>query len=99
MADLGISLLFFNDVFYCRRCEAIASFKTCPHEAQHRLSMTGVEIKRMLKSGEMPPEELIRPEIAKVSLESLGLLSRSNSLMGDPTHGNPSAEKLEVSGE
>jgi sulfate adenylyltransferase len=42
----------------------LATEKTCGHpEARRNISMTA--LRTMLRNGEMPPSELIRPEIAE----------------------------------
>lgn len=72
MADeLGITPLFFDNAFYCRKCLGMASYKTCPHDSTDRLSLSGTNVRGMLKAGKMPPAEITRPEVAKVLIESM----------------------------
>ena len=64
--DLGIKPILFSESFFCKHCRLVASNKTCGHDvADHfRISMTA--LREMLKKGETPPAEMMRPEIAKI---------------------------------
>ncbi|HID11517.1 MAG TPA: sulfate adenylyltransferase, partial [Candidatus Latescibacteria bacterium] len=64
--DLGIVPLFFRTFFYCRKCGGVANEKTCPHSDEDRVNFSGTTIRRMLSRGEVPPPELMRPEVAEV---------------------------------
>lgn len=61
--DLGIHILKFENSFYCRRCVAIATDKTCQHEEMHRLAPSGTAVRKMIEGGEEIPAEFMRPEI------------------------------------
>ena len=67
---LGITPLFFENSFYCRSCHGMATEKTCPHDSDHRVSLSGTQVRAMLGRGEMPPEEFTRPEVAQILMES-----------------------------
>lgn len=64
--DLGIVPLFFRTFFYCKRCGGVANEKTCPHSEESRVNFSGTRIRKMLSLGEVPPAELMRPEVAEV---------------------------------
>jgi sulfite reductase (ferredoxin) len=64
--ELGITPLFFDETFYCRRCEAVTSPKTCPHGPQDRVALSGAVVREILGRGELPPTEFARPEIAEI---------------------------------
>jgi sulfate adenylyltransferase len=68
--DLGITPLFFREFFYCRRCEGIANEKICPHDESSRMTFSGTKLRTMFQSGQAPPKEFMRPEVAEVILRS-----------------------------
>jgi sulfate adenylyltransferase len=69
--DIGITPLFFDHAFYCRKCGAIVSAKTCPHDPEHHLVLSGTQVREMLERGEMLPEEFTRPEVSQVLVEGM----------------------------
>ncbi|MBI4302348.1 MAG: sulfate adenylyltransferase [Chloroflexi bacterium] len=75
--ELGVVPLFFEHAFYCRRCGNMASPKTCPHEADDRIILSGTKVRAMLQQGEEPPPEFTRPEVAQILVE--GMKSRQPS--------------------
>ncbi|HRD02689.1 MAG TPA: sulfate adenylyltransferase [Candidatus Saccharicenans sp.] len=66
--DLGIVPLFFKSFFFCRRCQSVENEKTCPHDRSDHVEFSGTKIREMLVKGEIPPPELMRPEVARVIL-------------------------------
>ncbi len=64
--DLVIVPLFFKSFFYCRKCRSVVNEKTCPHPASEHINFSGTKIREMLSKGEIPPPELMRPEVAKI---------------------------------
>jgi sulfate adenylyltransferase len=67
--ELDITPLFFDEAFFCRRCDGMASSKTCPHESSERVALSGTRVRELLRSGEPLPEEFTRPEVSEILAE------------------------------
>ncbi len=65
-SELDITPVFFAETFYCRRCGAVASAKTCPHDPSHRVALSGTRVRELLSSGDPLPAEFTRPEVDQV---------------------------------
>jgi sulfate adenylyltransferase len=66
--DLAIVPLFFKSFFFCKKCNSIENEKTCPHGAAEHIQFSGTKIRDILVKGEIPPPELMRPEVARIIL-------------------------------
>jgi sulfate adenylyltransferase len=64
--DLGIQPIFFPAFYYCKKCLSYANERTCPHSLEFREELSGTKMRKMVVTGEIPAENLIRPEITKL---------------------------------
>ncbi len=65
-SDLEIQPVFFPAFYYCKKCLAYANERNCPHGPESREELSGTKMRKMVSSGEIPAEHLMRPEISKL---------------------------------
>jgi sulfate adenylyltransferase len=68
--ELGIVPLRFDNAFWCRRCLAMATGKTCPHPPADHVALSGTQVRAMLSAGQLPPAEFSRPEVAQLLIDA-----------------------------
>lgn len=64
--DLEIRPLAIDLTFYCRRCDQMASRKTCPHPDTDRVIISGTRLRELLATGQSVPDHFSRPEVLDV---------------------------------
>ena len=62
--------------FFCYQCNGMATGKTCPHEAENRLAISGTGLREMFARHEPIPPEFSRAEVVAVLQEYYDGLGR-----------------------
>ncbi len=67
--DVGITPLFFEFAFFCKKCDGMATAKTCPHDADNHVFLSGTKVRQKLRDGESLPIEFTRREVADILMD------------------------------
>ncbi len=52
--------------FFCTKCDGMATAKTCPHDKEYQISISGTQQREMLSTGADIPKEFSRPEVVAI---------------------------------
>jgi sulfate adenylyltransferase len=63
---LELKPLKIDWTFYCKRCDGMASMRTCPHGANDRVIISGTKLRELLANGDPVPDHFSRPEVLEV---------------------------------
>ena len=66
--EIGMQILKFENTFWCRNTESMASTKTAPKNPDV-VSLSGTKVREMLANGQRPPSEFSRPLVADILIE------------------------------
>ena len=64
--SLRIEPLRIDWTFWCYRCESMASARTCPHQDNDRLLVSGTQLRKWLSEGSPVPPQFSRPEVLEI---------------------------------
>ena len=67
--DLKIIPVFFRSFSRCTKCGSVVNDKICPHDQKYHINFSGKKIRELLKNGEIPPEDMMRKEVAETILK------------------------------
>jgi sulfate adenylyltransferase len=63
---LALRPLKIEWTFYCRKCDGMASGRTCPHGKDDRVIVSGTLLRKMLSEGAEVPDHFSRPEVLEI---------------------------------
>ena len=52
--------------FWCNKCDGMASMKTCPHEGDDRILLSGTKLRKALSEGGEVSDKFSRPEVLTI---------------------------------
>lgn len=64
--DLITQPLKIDWTFWCDKCEAMASTKTCPHDEKYHVKVSGTKLRKALSEGQEVPANFSRPEVLAI---------------------------------
>ena len=67
--DLGIVPIFFRSFSRCTKCNSVVNDKICPHDQKYHINFSGKKIRELLREGKIPPEDMMRKEVAETILK------------------------------
>ncbi len=66
--------------FYCRKCDGMASTRTCPHPKEDRLVLSGTMLRKLLSEGQEIPDHFSRIEVLAVLKDYYASLSKNEKV-------------------
>ena len=66
---LQTKALKIDVTFFCRKCYGMATARTCPHDPEHHISISGTQQREMLCTDADIPPEFSRPEVVAILRE------------------------------
>ena len=67
--DLEITPIFFKSFSRCKKCSSVVNDKICPHGQEDQSNFSGKKIREILNKGKIPPEDMMRKEVAQEILK------------------------------
>ncbi len=64
--SLVTQALKIDITFFCKKCDGMATAKTCPHGREDQISISGTQQREMLSTGADIPKEFSRPEVVAI---------------------------------
>ena len=70
LGDIGIVPIFFDEMYYCKKCNQY--LEKCEHNHQDILNISGTKGRQMLGMGKTPPVWFMREDVASLILSEIG---------------------------
>lgn len=64
--DLGITIVPFEETFYCMKCEQLVTDRECSHSPEMQERFSGTKIRKIITSDGLPPSRVMRKEVYSV---------------------------------
>ncbi len=64
--DLGVKIVPFEETFYCQKCEQLVTDSECEHPPSLQSRFSGTKLRKIIRSEELPPPEVMRKEVYSV---------------------------------
>ncbi|MHB1680208.1 MAG: sulfate adenylyltransferase [bacterium] len=78
--SLELKPLKIDWTFYCSKCDGMASNKTCPHQKEDRLVLSGTMLRKLLSEGKDIPDHFSRPEVLAILKDYYSNLSKDENV-------------------
>ena len=95
--ELGITPIFAEETFFCRKCEGMVTLQTCPHNRQRTEIFRPWNDDEMLCKGKLPPLEFIEQNVLPLLIDQLWNASFSDfksKSEGSSSQLNPKLQRL-----
>ncbi|MCW6168986.1 MAG: sulfate adenylyltransferase [Thermoplasmatales archaeon] len=69
--DLGINIIPFKEIYYCKKCATVVSERSCRHGIPEESALSMSRIRDMIRAGKRPPDEVMRKEIVDILTKAL----------------------------
>lgn len=76
-AEIGVKILKFENTFYCKKCGNMGSAKTCPHQGDDRVFLSGTKVRELLSEGISLPPEFTRAEVSRILMDYYRLYEKA----------------------
>ena len=64
--SLDIQPLKMTTAFWCRKCDTMATERSCPHPAEDHLYLSGTRLRELLASNQKVPDHFSRPQVIEI---------------------------------
>jgi sulfate adenylyltransferase len=68
--ELGIKILRYENVAFCRGCGGMSEDNSCDHHMKDKIHLSGTKLREKLNNGEEIPEEFMRKEVLKYLMKN-----------------------------